>query len=104
MSAPCGDSKVSKEEYGADEAPWIVTTLATGQNCSMSHLSPGPCPNCGQAGHWRIDRPSLPHLGGPVFQILHPQEISQIFWVCHIKLIKPCVATENLMLSCVKDQ
>jgi hypothetical protein len=74
MSAPCGDSKVSKEEYGADEAPWIVTTLATGQNCSMSHLSPGPCPNCGQAGHWRVDSRTLSRQGMPVLQVPPPQE------------------------------
>lgn len=61
MSAPTSSPKVSTKE---DDSTWIVITLTTGRDCyAPLHPSPGPIPDRGQSGHWRIDHPALPHQG-----------------------------------------
>lgn len=45
--------------WSTDDSTGTVVTLTTGQDCPMPHPLTGPCPSSGQAGHWRVDCPTL---------------------------------------------
>ena len=60
--------------WSTDDSTGTVVTLTTGQDCPMPHPLTGPCPNSGQAGHWRVDWPTLPKQGRPDPQVSPSQE------------------------------
>ena len=56
-----------------------------------SSLSPGPCPNCGQAGHWGVDCPNLLRQGRLIPQGPHPLHSLWTFWTRLGRLMLPWV-------------
>lgn len=79
---------------------WIVVILFTGEKKTAPCLclASGPCPNCGQVGHWRNDCPFLLFQGIPVSQVPHSQESSGSG---SQRLTLLCLAGKEFILSCV---
>lgn len=59
--------------------PHRVLAPSVAKDHTSPCLLPRPCPNCGQAGHWRGDCPSVPHPGVSVPRFLLHRKVSQIF-------------------------
>ena len=79
------DNIHSSQIFDGVQASYWVTI------CPSSCLSPGTCPNCGQAGHWGVDCPDLLRQCRLIPQGLYPLDSLWTFWTGQGRLMLPWV-------------